>query len=197
MTNRRNLLLLSSTTALVGLVWGGCASKQPSEPFRVRHEQAVTMTATVKSVDQKTRLLVLEREDGQQVTIHAGEEVRNLAQVEAGDVVIARYFESLAAEVRPPTAEEKANPLTYSGVAEAAELGQKPGAGGARMMRFVGTITAIDKATQQVTLTDLDGGVLSVKARDPRNLDKVKVGDPVVLTYTEAMAILVEPAPKK
>jgi hypothetical protein len=65
------------------------------------------------------------------------------------------------------------------------------------MMRFVGTITAIDKATQQVTLTDLDGGVLSVKARDPRNLDKVKVGDPVVLTYTEAMAILVEPAPKK
>lgn len=197
MRNRRDLLLASSTTALIGLLWGGCASLQPAEPFRVQREQTVTVSATVKSVDQQTRLLVLEGEDGRQVTIHADEEVRNLAQVEVGDMVIARYFESLTAEVRPPTAEEKANPLVEAGVAERAEAGEKPGAGGARMMRFVGTITTIDKATHYVTLTDRDGGVLNVKARDPKNLDKVKVGDPVVLTYTEAIAILVEPAPKK
>jgi hypothetical protein len=191
---RRNLTLCVSAAALAVLVLAGCAT---AEPFRVRREQAVAMTASVKSVDQETRVLVLEVAGGNPVTIHADETVRNLAQVEAGDIVVVRFFESLAAEVRPPTDEEKANPRTYTGLLGLAELGEKPGAGGAQELRLVGTITAIDKATQNVTLTDLDGGVLVVKARDPENLDKVAVGDPIVLTYTEAVAIQVEAAPGK
>jgi hypothetical protein len=35
------------------------------------------------------------------------------------------------------------------------------------------------------------------KAEDPKNLDKVKVGDELLITYTEALAISVEKAKKK
>jgi len=35
-----------------------------------------------------------------------------------------------------------------------------------------------------------------VKARDPKNLEGVKGGDEVAITYTEALAISVEPASK-
>ena len=33
--------------------------------------------------------------------------------------------------------------------------------------------------------------------KNPKNLEAVKVGDMVEITYTQAMAIAVEPAPKK
>lgn len=191
---RRNPALSVIAAVSAALVLTSCAT---AEPFRVRREQAVSMTATVKSVDQKTRNLVLEAPGGEQVTIHADDMVRNLAQVEAGDLVVIQILEVLTAEVRKPTDEEKANPRTYAGLVGRAALGEKPGAGTAQELRLVGKITAIDKTTQNVTLTDLDGGVLVVKARDPENLDKVEVGDPIVLTYTEAVAIQVGPAPAR
>ena len=149
---RRDLTIALCATALAAFVLASCAT---AEPFRVRREQAVSMTASVKSVDQRSRTLVLEAA-GEQVTIHADDTVRNLAQVEAGDLVVIQILEVLTAEVRKPTDEEKANPRTYTGLAGRAALGEKPGAGTAQGLRLVGTITAIDKATQHVTLTDLD-----------------------------------------
>ncbi len=61
---------------------------------------------------------------------------------------------------------------------------------------MVATITGIDRASERVTLTGPGGESTTVKARDPRNLDKIKVGDPVVITYTEAVGISVERTPK-
>ena len=48
-----------------------------------------------------------------------------------------------------------------------------------------------------MTLKAPDGTLTTIKARNPANLDKVAVGDLVEITYTEALAIGVEPAPKK
>jgi hypothetical protein len=39
-----------------------------------------------------------------------------------------------------------------------------------------------------------DGDIVVVKVQDPSNMDKVKVGDTIVITYTEALAIAVRPA---
>jgi hypothetical protein len=38
---------------------------------------------------------------------------------------------------------------------------------------------------------------VTVKARDPKNLDKVKVGDNVEITYTQALAISLDKPAKK
>jgi hypothetical protein len=38
---------------------------------------------------------------------------------------------------------------------------------------------------------------VDVKVQDPKNLENVKVGDQVAITYTEALAISVEKAKKK
>jgi hypothetical protein len=43
-----------------------------------------------------------------------------------------------------------------------------------------------------VTLKWLNGNTETVKVQDPKNLEKVRVGDQVVITYTEAVAISVE-----
>jgi hypothetical protein len=190
---RNSKLLALGALALVAATGAGCAGLGKTEPFRVERESTATVTARVKSVDVASRKVVLVGSDGEEATIEAGEEVRNLAQLRPGDVVVAQYQETLIAEVRKPTDEEKANPLEMVGGAERAALGDLPGAAGVQALRFVGTIAAIDKGTHMITFRNLNGKTLTVEAENPENLDKVKVGDPVVLIFAEAVAIGVEP----
>jgi Cu/Ag efflux protein CusF len=157
-------------------------------------EQAVTVTAKVKKVDLKMRRVTLERADGESFTMTAGDAVKNLAQVKAGDSVVATYYESLAYEVKKPG--DAVPGVVVGAGGGSAKPGEKPAGLGARVTTVTATITGIDKKTQMVTLTGPDGDVVSVKARNPANLDKVKIGDLVEITYTEALAISVEPAKK-
>jgi len=153
-------------------------------------EGTTTARATVRSVDMERRRVTLRTEDGKDVTIVAGPEVRNLAQVKKGDVLRVTYRESLTYEVnRPGTA--------TSGVGRSTEVqraapGEKPGARVTDTTSVRATITNIDTAKGQVTLRGPEGGETVVTVRDPSKLDQVRVGDVLDLTYTEALALAVE-----
>jgi hypothetical protein len=157
-------------------------------------EQTVTANATVQKVDMKTRHVTLKDSDGKTLTIVAGPEVRNLAQVKKGDVVRITYKESMAYQVNKPGMAQPG-----AGVAtdvSRAPLGAKPGGTVANTVTVRVTIAAIDKAAPSVTLRDSEGNLSTVKVRDPSKLDQVQVGDVVDITYTEALAVAVE-SPKK
>ena len=77
-----------------------------------------------------------------------------------------------------------------------AEPGQKPAGAVGQRVTFAATIEAIDLAKGTVTLKGPQGNSQTIKARNPANLKKVKVGDVVDITYTEAVAIKVDAAPK-
>jgi ribosomal 50S subunit-recycling heat shock protein len=154
----------------------------------------VTTTARVKSLDQQTRRVALERADGSEVTFYADDTVRNLAQVEVGDEVTVTFYESLAYEVKKPGTATPGATMTEE--TARARPGEKPAGAGARVTTVVATIAGIDKSAGTVTLRGPAGRVTTIKARDPRNLERVAVGDLVEITYTEAVAISVE-KPKK
>jgi Cu/Ag efflux protein CusF len=150
----------------------------------------VTATARVKALDQQTRRVTLERADGSEVTLYADDTVRNLPQVKVGDEVKASYYESLAYEVKKPGT---ATPgVTVAEEAARAKPGEQPAGAGTRVTTIIATITGIDKAAGTVTLQGSTGRATTIKARDPRNLDRVAVGDLVEITYTEAVAVSVE-----
>ena len=162
----------------------------PPLPSGTLGANLVTATARVKALDQQTRQVTLARADGSEVTLYADDTVRNLPQVKVGDEVTASYYESLAYEVKKPgTATPGA---TVAEEAARAKVGEKPAGAGARVTTIVTTITGIDKAAGTVTLQGPTGKATTVKARDPRNLDRVAVGDLVEITYTEAVAVSVE-----
>jgi hypothetical protein len=85
--------------------------------------------------------------------------------------------------------------------ADATAAGTKPGdkvkgsVGGSVTMSA--TIAAIDTSAGTVTLKWQDGTSDTIKARDPANLKKVKVGDVVDIVYSEAVAVAVRPAGSK
>ena len=60
--------------------------------------------------------------------------------------------------------------------------------------KVTGAVKAIDKQERTVTLVDPPGGTLTLAVQDPQKLDAMKVGDPVVATYYEALVIQVRPA---
>ena len=74
---------------------------------------------------------------------------------------------------------------------------ETPAGMAARQTTVTATVTAIDKKKGTLTLKGPDGNKVVAKAEDPKNLDKVKVGDELLITYTEALAISVEKAKKK
>jgi hypothetical protein len=193
--------------ATLALVLAACAAKveTPSPPTvktgyattskgGVREEE-VTVTATVQNVDQKERLVTLLLADGTTETIRVASEVRNLPQVKRGDSVIINYYQSVAFEVVKP-GEAKLGVSTAEGAARA-ELGEKPGVAGGRVVTLVADIVKLDRKNQQAVLKGAQGKTVTVNVQRPEVFDKVKVGERVEITYTEAVAVDVQPAPKR
>ena len=59
------------------------------------------------------------------------------------------------------------------------------------------TVVSVDKKANTVTVKGPAGNTEVVKARDPKNLEKLKAGDLIELTYTQALAISLDKPAKK
>jgi hypothetical protein len=154
-------------------------------------ETLVTGTATVEKVDVASRHVTLRNAEGRTITVKCPPEVRNLPQVNVGDECVVQYYESVAYEVK--RAGDAAPGVTVTGVAGRAKEGGTPAAGVGTATTVTVTIEAIDKPNGSLTLRGPDRSLSLVKVRDPSKLDQVSVGDLVEITYTEAMAVSVQP----
>lgn len=153
---------------------------------------AITETATIVAIDSTNRLITLKDKDGMTDTIVAGPEVKRFNELKVGDVVTFRYYESVVYAIQKPG--DKAPAPAAAGLVRS--TGPKPGGTLSEQMIAVVSIQAIDAKIPSVTIKTEDGSVMSFKVEDPKNLNDVKVGDKVQITYTRALAISVE-APKK
>lgn len=160
-------------------------------------EVLVSVTATVQAVDLKKRELTLKGPLGDVVTLTVDNAVKRLDEIKVGDEVTAKYYISIAAELREPTAEEKEKPLMVAEGMAKAPKNASPAAGGLRMIRVVATVEGLERPTRMVTLKGPRGNYVSVRARDPKRLEKLHLGDTIVVTFTEALAVSVEKAKKQ
>ncbi len=153
-------------------------------------EAVVTnLEATVEKVDYEKRKVTLKGPEGKIVTIDVDENVKNLPQVEVGDLLTVEYVEAVTIQVFAPGEVEPG--VTALADEKSAKLGQKPAGVAVKEITVVATIEAIDKEQQLVTLKGAGGKIKTVKARNPENLEKVEVGDSVMITYTSGIAIRV------
>lgn len=153
-----------------------------------------TLTATVVSVDQANRLVTLRGPKGKEQTVQAGPEVKNFDQLKAGDQVTAHYQAALAVQIMP--ADSTREGIDVQGGEATAERGQKPGLKAGNAVTVTSKLTAVDTKNHTVTLTGADGRQRVIEVKDPerqKQLSKLKVGDMVVMTYVEALAVSVTP----
>lgn len=152
--------------------------------------QSTVVTAVVEDINHETREVTLRNADGEEVTFTAGEEVRNLGQVEVGDVLVAEYVESVSIKV---LADDGMGADSADMLAMArAEEGQKPGFAATDSSVVIATVEEINLETNTFKLKGPDGAVEEYAAMNPDNLKRAMVGDLVVITVTESVAITVE-----
>ena len=178
---------------LVGVVLAGGtgveAAETKAKPETVTRARLVTLTATVEAIDVAKRQVTLTGPKGNVETITVGEQVKNLPQVQVGDKVVVKYYEAIAFRVVPPG---EATPGAGMTAATAtAQPGQRPAGVGAREVTATVTVEAIDLKAGTATVKGPEGNSVTVKAQDKKNLEKIKVGDRVEITYTEALGISV------
>jgi hypothetical protein len=192
---KKGLVVAAAVVLMLSLATGAFAqATQEAAPPKVVKEMETVMTASVVAIDLEKRIVTLKGEDGDVRDIKVGEEAVNLPQVKVGDLVTIKFYESIAVEVIQPG--------TFAGTGEKtaivkAKPGEMPGGMVAKQVTVTATITAIDKQKSTITLKGPEGNLTKVKVQDPTNLEKVKVGDELMITYTEALAISVEHVKKK
>lgn len=187
---RMEVLVAVASLGLAPLAWGDDATKMPSASV----SKTSTMTATVTAIDVAARSVTLKGPKGNNVTVHVGDNVKNLDQVKVGDTVVAKYYESVAVRVTKSGA-PAADAVTATA---AAPRGQLPAGAVVQQQSINAKVTGIGKHKDWVTLMGPEGNSVTIKVKDKKNLEGVKVGDDVAVTYTEALAIAVDrPTPAR
>jgi hypothetical protein len=187
-------LVLAGLVTLAAPAFGqGGGVIATSSPGQVSAAQTVEVTATITAIDPKTRDVKLKGPEGKEVTFTAGPEVKNFAQMKVGDQVKAKYVEALMLDLHKGSTAPVSR-VDDSGAA-VAKPGERPGVAAGQQITVVAEITALDAARQMVTLR---GPMQSVdlKVNDPAQFKLMAKGDRVVATYTQAVAIMVEPVAK-
>ena len=152
----------------------------------------VDIEAKVEAVDYETREVLLRGPMGNLVTIEAGEKVKRFNEIKVGDSVHARFFTYLQAEFRDPTDEEKATPLVVLEETVKTVKDLPPGAAAGTLIKAVVSIEIINRPDMVVTVKGPRGNYLSIPTSDAKLLEELKIGEIVILTYLDSVALVLE-----
>jgi hypothetical protein len=180
---------------VIGLALNKAASAQSGQATRaspsgsveaVRSITVITVHGKIAEVDKAEKQVVLEGPKGQKVTLKVNNPY-NLNAAKVGEPVVTRFYEVVTIRKKKP-GEVIPSASLKEGISTA-KPGGVPGAVAQQQASVLVSVSAIDEANGTVTIKAPDGTVEKVKARDPKNLKQLKVGDDLVVTLDRAIAI--------
>jgi Cu/Ag efflux protein CusF len=181
------LAVASAASAQTGAVMAGTA------PGKAGVVETIKVTATITAIDKPTRDVTLKGPQGNEMTVTAGPDVKNFDNLKVGDHVNLNYIEALTLELKKGGG--MVVQRTEKAGAAAAKPGEKPAGAVGRQVTVVADVVAVDPAKQTVTLKGPQRTV-NLRIPDPEQFKRVAKGDQVEATYSQAVALAVEPAKK-
>lgn len=163
-------------------------------PGRAAAAQTVKISATITAIDKAKRDVTLKGPQGNLLTVNAGPEVKNFDNLKVGDQVDLQYVEALTLELKKGGGLVVKRSETADAVKAAP--GTAPGAAIGRQVTVVADVIATDPAKQSVTLKGPQQTV-ELRIPDPAQFKRIAKGDQVEATFTQAVAIAVEPKAAK
>jgi hypothetical protein len=175
-----NSLALSALCASM-LFAGSAMAQQPArQPAQLIDASgkvaASTATATIAAIDAKNRVLTLKGPQGNDFAVDVGANV-SLAGLHIGDTVDATYMRAVALDFQKG-----------DGIRMDAQTVTVDGNAAMKRTTVVTNIWAINPAQATVTVLGPYGHLSEVQLKNPAQLNGVKVGDQMKLTYTRAFA---------
>lgn len=178
---------------LATLPVGPSAGPHSEQEKTVTRQNQVTATATVTAIDAAKRSITLRMQSGQEESYTVGPDVTRFNELKVGDTIKATYYESLVFQLRKPGAPPAPAPAaTVSG----GRMKETPGGALGAQVTVTVTVKAVDMTAPSITVVTADGRTLTRRVSDRANLEGVKPGDRIDITYTEAVVVSAEPAKK-
>jgi hypothetical protein len=186
--------LIATASAATALAQQPGTTVVTSTPGSASVVHTLEASAKVVRIDKETRTLTLKTEQGDTVDVVAGDAVKNFDQIKVGDVVQARYTRALALKLKGT--KDAAGGPTESEGSSTAPPGQLPALTTGRRITSLAEVTAVDPKESTITLKGAEGKIVTLDVMNPDQFKVIKVGDQIEVTYTEALAVGVEPASK-
>jgi Cu/Ag efflux protein CusF len=169
-----------------GATPGAQAPAQPrqAEGPSAMAAETVTATATVEKIDKAASKVTLKDEKGDTFEMKAGPHV-SLDQLKVGDRVTTTYFEEVAVALN-----------RAGGAPKKAETIVQRGGVAARQATVTARVVSVDPNKNTVVIRGPEGNTHTLKVQDPdvqAQLKKIKPGEDFDVTYTQAVAMSVEP----
>jgi Cu/Ag efflux protein CusF len=149
-------------------------------------------TATITAINPTTRVVTLKDATGRIEDFECGPEVKRFNELKVGDSVTFSYHAAVVVAVTKPGAAG----ASKAEVGAVRGQGAKPSAAITHQRHESVTIEAIDAATPSITVKLPDGHSMTAQVEDRKNLEGVKVGDKITVTFTEALMVTVDAAKK-
>jgi Cu/Ag efflux protein CusF len=152
----------------------------------------VHATATVTGLDHSSRTVLIKKEDGDEIAVHAPADAKAFDALKVGDKVDVDYYESLAISMapsgtKPSMTERKGRSVDMGGGITGREL------------TMTAEVVSVDPGADTVTFKGPKGNMRTVYVSNPANqakLPSLKPGQVVQFKYTEAVATSIRPSSK-
>jgi hypothetical protein len=139
----------------------------------------LTLNGEVVAIDPTSLLITLKTPQGRTSTLEVRSE-KDLEAIKQGDRITARYVEGAQID-------KGRGGVPIASLNEG--IGEAPSGKGHPLVLSVESIDAIN---QEVTLKGPDGSLETIEVANPEHLRGIKVGDQVVITHAESLALSLE-----
>src|SRR5262245_60444983 len=157
----------------------------------ITRTNTVKGTATIVAIDSTLRVVTLRTSNGEEDSLAVGPDLKRFNELKVGDRINITFVESAVVTVQPPGTAPK--PSTLEGGVTPGS-GKSPSATAAAQLTTTVGVKAIDPSVPSITVSTADGRTVTRKIENKKNLEGIKVGDKLDITYTRAVLMSAEPA---
>jgi Cu/Ag efflux protein CusF len=152
----------------------------------------ISKSATITAINHSNRVVTLKDAQGNLEDVQCGPEITRFNELKVGDIVTFSYHAAVVYQITKPG--DSTAPA--AGAAVTRGQGVRPSAAVTQQMKTSVTVQAIDPAAPSITVQTADGHKMTALIEDKKNLEGLKVGDKVEVTFTEALMVTVDSAKK-
>jgi hypothetical protein len=156
----------------------------------VTKANVLKLDATITALDSTSRTMTLRDDKGNEDTFSVGPAVQRFNELKVGQKVNITYYESVVFQLVKP-GEKGAG--TSSETALSRGTGALPGGTAATQDKMTVTVKSIDPTVPSLTVATADGRVVTRKIENKKNLENLKPGDQIDITFTRALVTSVTP----
>ena len=143
-----------------------------------------TMSATVESIEQSSRAVTVKKANGEYEVLYCPPALKRCDTLKIGDRINAKYYETVVLRLKLPGETDQNTSSLGRVPAEQAPAGTL-----SHQRTITASISAIDPKVPSISFVGPQGWKYSSRVQDKAALAKVKVGDKVDITWTEALLL--------